>query len=139
MLWTIAVRLMKMNGKLVDTNVVIRVLKGHTELFSLFDDMENLYVSYITVGELMYGANLSSKKEFNLENYKEFCQQMQLVEYEIKVAEAYGRIKSQLKRDGHPIPENDIWIAACAISNNLTVVTADAHFSFIKGLSVMIL
>ena len=41
-----------MNGKLVDTNVIIRFLKGQTELFSLFDDMENLYVSSISVGEL---------------------------------------------------------------------------------------
>ena len=45
-----------MNGKLVDTNVIIRFFKGETELFSLFDDIENLYISSISVGELMYGA-----------------------------------------------------------------------------------
>ena len=38
--------------------------------------------------------------------------------------------------DGHPIPENDIWISACAMAYNLTVVTGDKHFSFIKGVSI---
>ena len=44
-----------MNGKLVDTNVIIRFLKGQTELFSLFDDMENLYISskYFNIGWLL--------------------------------------------------------------------------------------
>ena len=40
-----------------------------------------------------------------------------------------------IKADGHPIPENDMWIAACAMTYNLTVVTADKHFSFIKGIT----
>ena len=62
-----------MNGKLVDTNVIIRFLKGQTELFSLFDDMENLYVSSISVGELMYGAELSQKKDYNSSGYYSFC------------------------------------------------------------------
>ena len=52
------------------------------------------------------------------------------------VAPYYAKIKAQLKADGHPIPENDIWIAACALAYNLTVVTADKHFAFIKGVSV---
>ncbi|MBE6354864.1 PIN domain-containing protein [Treponema sp.] len=98
--------------------------------------MENLFVSYVTAGELMYGANFSSKKEYNLEIYKDFCQQMQFVEYEIKVAEAYGRIKVQLKNDGYPIPENAIWIAACALSNSLTLVTTDSHFNFLDVMVV---
>ena len=57
-----------MNGKLVDTNVIIRFFKGETELFSLFDDIENLYISSISVGELMYGAELSKKADFKISN-----------------------------------------------------------------------
>ena len=50
-----------MNGKLVDTNVIIRFFKGQTELFSLFDDMEHLYVSSISVGELIYAGQTHFK------------------------------------------------------------------------------
>ena len=53
------------------------------------------------------------------------------------VAPFYAKIKAQLKADGHPIPENDIWIAACAMAYNLTVVTADKHFYFIKDIAIV--
>ncbi|MBQ0052446.1 MAG: PIN domain-containing protein [Treponema sp.] len=127
-----------MNGKIVDTNVIIRVLKGVSELFPLFDEMENLYVSWISLGELMYGAELSSKKDFNKAHYKAFCDQMQVIDSDKEISDCYAIVKSQLKRDGHPIPENDIWIAATAMARNLTLVTADKHFEFIKGISVEI-
>jgi tRNA(fMet)-specific endonuclease VapC len=40
----------------------------------------------------------------------------------------YGEIKNRLRQKGHPIPENDIWIAAIAMQNDLTLVARDAHF-----------
>ena len=38
-------------------------------------------------------------------------------------------MKNKLLDKGKPIPENDIWIAAVAMQNNLILVTRDAHFS----------
>lgn len=125
-----------MNGKLVDTNVIIRVLKGQTELFSLFDDMEKLFVSSISIGELMYGAELSNKQDFNRELYFDFCNQMKIIYIDSDIAKNYGKIKAQLKKSGHSIPENDIWIAATAIAANLTLVTADSDFDNIEGLII---
>jgi tRNA(fMet)-specific endonuclease VapC len=52
------------------------------------------------------------------------------------VASAYGRIKATLRKKGKPIPENDIWIAAIAISNNMAVATRDKHFKEIEGLAL---
>ena len=125
-----------MNGKLVDTNVIIRFFKGQTELFSLFDDMENLYVSSISVGELMYGAELSQKKDYNSTGYSSFCEQMKVLNVDMEIAKRYGKIKSVLKSKGHPIPENDIWIAATALTANLSLVTADSDFENIPDLLI---
>ena len=125
-----------MNGKLVDTNVIIRFLKGQTELFSLFDDMENLYVSSISVGELMYGAELSQKKDNNSAGYYSFCEQMKVLNVDMEIAKRYGKIKSVLKLKGRPIPENDIWIAATALTANLSLVTADSDFENIPDLLI---
>ncbi|MCQ2585674.1 MAG: PIN domain-containing protein [Treponema sp.] len=130
-----------MNGEkkyLLDTNVIIRFLKGETELFSLFDKEENLFVSSVSIGELMYGAELSSKVEFNREMYLGLCQALNIIVPDEYVSAAYGKVKASLKRAGHPIPENDIWIAATAIEGNLTLVTADSDFEGIEGLSVEI-
>lgn len=128
---------MPVNGKLVDTNAIIRVLKGQTELFPIFDDLENLFVSSISVGELMYGASLSKKKEENSENYMSFCEQMKIIFPDGKIAKKYGEIKAQLKNDGRPIPENDIWIAATAMAGNLVLITEDSDFEYVKGLSLL--
>ena len=125
-----------MNGKLVDTNVIIRFLKGQTELFSLFDDMENLYVSSISVGELLYGAELSQKKDYNRDGYYNFCEQMKVLNIDAEISKTYGKIKSVLKAKGHPIPENDIWIAATALTANLSLVTADSDFENIPDLII---
>ena len=129
-------RLTKMNGKLIDTNVIIRFFKGETELFSLFDDLENLYISSISVGELMYGAELSKKTDFNRENYFCFCQQMKVLYPDLEVAKNYGKIKASLKAKGKPIPENDIWIAATALTANLSIVTADTDFNYISEIEM---
>ena len=125
-----------MNGKLVDTNVIIRFFKGQTELFSLFDDMEKLYVSSVSVGELMYGAELSKKSDFNRENYFCFCKQMKVLYPDLEIAKSYGKIKASLKEKGKPIPENDIWIAATCHAADLTLITADSDFDFVDEISV---
>lgn len=123
-----------MNGKLVDTNVIIRYIKGTDSLDDLFEG-ETLYFSSITLGELLFGAECSARKSENAEVYRDFCRELEEIKPDSFVAPFYAKIKAQLKQDGHPIPENDIWIAACAMAYDLSVVTADKHFSFIKGVS----
>jgi tRNA(fMet)-specific endonuclease VapC len=48
----------------------------------------------------------------------------------------YGIVKDILRRKGHPIPENDIWIAALAIQYGLSLATRDKHFLIIENLKV---
>lgn len=126
-----------MNGKLLDTNVIIRYIKDEENLDDVFEE-ENLYYSSITLGELLFGSECSQKKSENATVYTNFCNELEEIKPDNFVAPYYGRIKAQLKTDGHPIPENDIWIAACAMAYGLTVVTADRHFSFIKDISLEI-
>lgn len=49
-------------------------------------------------------------------------------------AEHYARLFVQLKRAGTPVPDNDLWIAALALENNLTLITRDRHFKCIPQL-----
>lgn len=126
---------MKMNGKLVDTNVIIRYIKGKDSLDDLFEE-DKLYFSSITLGELLFGAECSIQKSENADVYRNFCRELEEIKPDSFVASFYAKIKVQLKQDGHPIPENDIWIAACAMAYDLSVVTADKHFAFIKGVSL---
>ncbi len=124
-----------MNGKLVDTNVIIRYIKDEGNLDDIFEE-ERICFSSITLGELLLGAECSTRKAENAEVYNDFCKELEEIKPDSSVAPYYAKIKAQLKQNGHPIPENDIWIAACAMAYDLTVVTADKHFSFINGISI---
>ena len=43
-------------------------------------------------------------------------------------------IKDRLRRNGHSIPNNDIWIAAIVMQNDLILVTRDSHFDEVESL-----
>ncbi len=43
-------------------------------------------------------------------------------------------VKDALRRQGTPLPINDVWIAAHAMEVGATLVTFDAHFDAVKGL-----
>jgi tRNA(fMet)-specific endonuclease VapC len=125
---------MRMSGNLIDTNIVIKLLNGDATVSELFDTLQNICLPAITVGELMYGANKSSRRESNTKLFSDFISEYQVLGVNAKVAEAYGGIKHGLVQKGVNIPENDIWIAAIAMSSDMRLITADGHFASISGL-----
>ena len=48
----------------------------------------------------------------------------------------YSKIYNQLKKNGTPIPTNDIWIAASALEHGASVISGDSHFSFVPMLKI---
>ncbi len=55
-----------------------------------------------------------------------------------RTAGQYARITSRLRKQQQLIGANDLWIAAAALANNLSLITNNAaHFSRIPGLSVV--
>ena len=43
----------------------------------------------------------------------------------------------KLKKIGHPIPENDIWVAATCLEVGIPLLTRDGHFDYIRDLEVI--
>jgi len=125
-----------MNGSLVDTNVIIKLLSGDENAVRLFNNAENIAVPATVAGELFYGAYKSSRAQENLKLFTDFLSQYAILPVDSEVAKAYGEIKAQLVQKGMPIPENDIWIAATAKAHQLTLLTFDSHFSNIEGLQI---
>lgn len=125
-----------MNGNLIDTNIIIKLLNGDQKTIVLFDSLEGIHVSTITAGELFYGAQKSSKINENMSLFKSFLSEYKMIEINENVSDVYGEIKAGLVKQGINIPENDIWIAATALCYNLTLVSYDEHFKHVKNLSL---
>ena len=126
-----------MNGNLMDTNVIVRVLNGDRELISELSKISSLCTCTVVLGELMYGAAKSAHVVQNKQNAKSFCSRYPLLGVSNIVAEFYGEIKKDLLSHGNVMPENDMWIAATALANDMTVITQDKHFEHIQNLMVI--
>jgi predicted nucleic acid-binding protein len=55
-----------------------------------------------------------------------------------KTAAQYADVFSELRRQGTPIPTNDLWIAAMAKQHRLPLMSFDAHFRSVPGLELII-
>ena len=126
-----------MNGNLLDTNIIIKYLAGDLYTKQLLDNVVNLTVPVIVVGELQYGARKSSRAKNNLALFERFLSNFEIIPVDEKVAVIYGDTKELLRTKGINIPENDIWIAATAKSRMYKLLTYDAHFKSIDGLEVV--
>jgi len=126
-----------MDGRLLlDTSVVIPLLKGEDSILEKLRTAETVLLPYIVVGELYYGAFNSSRTHENTRRIDNFVNDSIVISSSTEIAREYGIVKTELKYLGHPIPENDIWIAAIARHYNLTLITRDQHFSFIRDLAI---
>ena len=122
---------------LVDTHVVIKLLNGDERSSELFNQSNSIYIPVIVAGELFYGAENSTRIHENHEIFDDFLSQYEIIDVDLSIAEVYGRIKTQLKKDGMTIPENDLWVAATAIAYQFTLITYDQHYSKTNGLNVI--
>ena len=124
-----------MIGKhLLDTNIILALFKNDENVRNQMAASPEVFVPAIAVGELYYGAQHSAHVEKNMNQIREFAENTTVLARDITTAKHYGQIKSELKTKGHPLPENDVWIAAIAKQHSLTVVTRDQHFKEIDAL-----
>ena len=89
------------------------------------------------LAELAYRAEGSPKRERNVQRLRQPLAVWKLWLADVDTTFEYGRIAFQLKKLGRPIGQNDIWIAAIALTlEKTTVVTIDVDLSAIPGLTV---
>ena len=124
----------KMNGYLIDTDVLIDVSKGNKSAFLFLSGLENASVSIINSMELIVGARNNSEKN----EIEKFLSQYNFIYISERVCSlAYNLLKKFSLTHGLTIP--DSLIAATAISNNLNLVTKnEKHFKNIENLKFQI-
>jgi tRNA(fMet)-specific endonuclease VapC len=107
---------------LLDTNAVIALFRGDSSLAEKLDDAEEVFVPSIVLGELLYGAYGSARREENASRVRRFAAATPVLVCDSATAEEYGRIKDRLRSKSKPIPENDLWISALALQHGLRAV-----------------
>ncbi len=126
---------------LFDTDTLSQVLKRApspallARLAILSPDQQ--FTTAITVGEMVYGAHRSPRREWLLRQLEErLWPNLRILPFARAAAETYGRIRAELEGGGTPVSEPDLRIAAIALTHDLTVVTGNLrHFARVPGLT----
>lgn len=94
-------------------------------------------MSVITLAELLYGVQVSSRKKANREAVDALVRHLTVIDWSREAAEHYAEIRASLKRKGQLIGSNDLLIGAHARSLGAAVVTNNVKdFGRVKGLEV---
>ena len=111
---------------MLDTNICIFMIRS-SDSHVLEQVRENmgagLCISSITLAELIYGVENSSRPEKNRIALMQFLSIMEVRDFSPSAAQEYGRIRAHLSRRGTPIGPMDMLIAAHAKAEKLTLVT----------------
>jgi tRNA(fMet)-specific endonuclease VapC len=122
---------------LLDTNIIIGLLKRERSILDALTDAAEVFTPVIAVGELYFGAARSGRPEANRAVLDQFLDGTVVLTCDLAAAREYGHLKGVLKAQGTPLPENDMWIAAIALRHGLTVASRDQHFRQIAGLGTV--
>ena len=111
-------------------------MRGHEQVAELVRSAEEVLLSAVVVGELMYGFRRGSRFERNIADLRSFLDSpyVSFVGVGHVTADRYSRIAASLRAKGRPIPTNDVWIAAHVMETGADLISADRHFEHVDGI-----
>lgn len=127
-----------MTSILLDTNTFSSYIDYDKKVINAILKSNKVFLSVISSGELIAGFLKGSMFSINNARLNRFLRssKVQLLDINKNTSEIYGKIYFDLQKVGKPIPTNDMWIAACAIETNSTLITYDKHFLKIPNLKL---
>ena len=129
-----------MNAAVVDTNVLITFLERGSRVADVLGRFDKLLVPAAVDAEFRAGLDLATRTGHRrVQVLDGFLGESSVafVSADRDVSIKYAMLYRVLKRQGTPIPVNDIWIAASALVLNVPLCTFDQHFRNIPLLEVV--
>lgn len=130
-----------MSSYCVDTSAYSNFRRGDEEVAAVLDRAELVGVPTVALGELRTGFLLGGKRRRNEVELEAFLDNpvVQVLAVDSETSRHYAEIVAELRRAGTPVPTNDIWIAATAARNGITVLTCDDHFERIGRVGAVVI
>ena len=111
---------------LIDTNICIflknkKPIHVLEKLKSVLN--RDVFLSSVTIAEMQFGVYNSQNIEKNRISLTEFLAPFQIIDFDDRDAEYFGKIRAELKQRGELIGPYDMLIAAQAVARKLILVT----------------
>lgn len=121
---------------IVDTNRYRDFCAGVAEAVECFQTAEQISIPFVTIAELRAGFLAGTAGKRNAQVLSTFLTRarVQILWPDEQTTHQYARIWLQLRRQGTPIPTNDLWIAALALQHTMALFSRDGHFDHLAQL-----
>ena len=118
---------------ILDTNALSAAADGDPAIVELLAHAEQVAVPVIVLGEYRYGIAQSRNRAAYANWLKALTNDCLVLDINESTTLDYAEITLELKRNGSPIPTNDIWIAALCRQHALPLLSRDRHFDLVSG------
>jgi len=122
---------------LVDTDWAIHHLSGHQLIIQRLQDLqhEGLGLSVVSLAEIYEGVYYSRDPEESERSLIAFLESVSLIGIDEETAKIFARERGRLRADGMLIGDADLFIAATALQQGVTLLTNNRrHFERVTGL-----
>lgn len=129
-----------MNAIVIDTNALISFLEKGTGMASLLARFDRLVIPAAVDAEFRAGLDLATNTGRRFALLLDDMLKDESVEFHPAGRDEslkYAMLYRVLRKQGTPIPINDIWIAATALVCNAPICTFDRHFRHVPLLQVV--
>lgn len=114
----------------LDTNRYTDLCRGDKSVIESVETADEVWLPFIVIGELRAGFAVGTRGTRN-----EAALRRLLLKPDVGILYAdeqtthhYANVYRQLRKQGTPIPTNDMWIAALVLQHSLVLCARDAHF-----------
>lgn len=121
----------------LDTNRYTDLCRGEPSVSEMVEIAEEVWLPLIVIGELRAGFAAGAREASNEAVLRRFLLKpnVGILYADDQTTHHYANVYRQLRRQGTPIPTNDMWIAALVLQHSLVLFARDVHFDALAQLA----
>ena len=120
----------------VDTNRYVDLCKGVVETVEVLETADVMVLPFVVLAELRAGFLLGRRQVENERALHGLLLKdgVDVLYADDQTTHHYASVYRQLRKQGTPIPTNDMWLAALVLQHNLALHARDRHFDHLPQL-----
>ena len=121
----------------LDTNRYTDFSRGEASIVRTLELADEVWLPFVVLGELRAGFAFGADGPQNESFLLRFLLKsgVGVLYPDEQTTHHYAAIYRQLRKQGTPIPTNDMWIAALVLQHSLSLCARDAHFDALPQLT----
>jgi len=121
----------------LDTSRYTDLCRGDRPVIEAVERADEVWLPFIVLGELRAGFAVGSQGPRNEAVLRRFLLKsgVGVLYADEQTTHHYSAVYRQLRKQGTPLPTNDMWIAALVLQHSLVLYARDAHFDALPQLT----